>query len=163
VAGYLAVVVLTLGGIFFLGYLYGTHMFDEHLTIPMAFHTALASVLLGVGLVATVGSDFALLRPLLGRSVYARLLRAFLPFTAFTVFLVGWVMHMVSHEQSRSSAALWSAVLVLTALGFVSFVCVRIAALVGADLEKVERELRHAEKQSRTYAAELRALNVSLE
>jgi PAS domain S-box-containing protein len=155
-AGCLAVVVLSLGLIFLLGYLFGAPLFAGPDTIYMAWNTALGFVLLGVGLAATLGRDFEPLRQLLGPTIDARLLRAFLPATALTVCLVAWLMHLVSHRQTISSAALLAAVLVVASLFLVSLICTRIARSVGGELEQ-------SEQRSREYAARLQALNTALE
>jgi PAS domain S-box-containing protein len=158
-----AVVVTALGLIFTFGYVYEAPFLAGDSDIPMALNTALAFVAWGVGFLATAGPEFAPLRQLTGPSVHARLLRAFLPFTALTVCLVAWLMHIVSHGQSPSVAALFSAVLVVGAIFPVSFICTHLTRHVVGALDKADRELREAERQSRTYAAELQTLNACLE
>lgn len=162
-AGIFACCVTAMGLIFFLGYLYGAPFFSHRAVVPMAMNTSLAFVFLGVGLIATLGPGAFPLRRLSGRSVHARLLRAFLPFTALTVCAVAWLMHLVSLYVDAASAALLSAFLVVAALAPVGLICARIARLVGGELERAEQELREAERQSRGYAAQLQALNVTLE
>jgi PAS domain S-box-containing protein len=161
--GYLAAAVATLGFVFLLGYLYGSPFLTDELNIPMAVSTAIAFLFSGVGLIATVGPDFVLLRPFYGRSIQARLLRAFLPFTALTVCLVAWLMHVVTQESSPSSAALISAVLAVVSLTLVGFVCLHIARSVGSQLDQADQELQQAERQARRLAQELYAVNESLE
>jgi PAS domain S-box-containing protein len=164
IAGFLAVVVVSLGLIFLLGYLFGSPFFSgEASDIPMAVNTALAFVFLGVGLVATVGPDFPPLRQFMGPSVDARLLRVFLPFTALTACVVAWSMHLVSNRPTFTAPALVASMLVVVAIFVVSIICAHIARLVGGDLERAGRALQEAEKQSRAYAADLRALNLALE
>jgi PAS domain S-box-containing protein len=163
VAGILSCGVTALGLVFFLGYLYGAPFFSHSATIPMALETSVAFVFLGVGLIATAGPETFPLRLLSGPSVRARLLRVFLPFTALTVCIVTWLMHFASRYENAASAALLSAFLVVAALFPVSVICARIARMAGADLERAEQELRQADRQSRNYAAELHALNVTLE
>jgi two-component system, NtrC family, sensor kinase len=162
-AEFLGVIVTALGLIFTLGYLYGGPFFaGDSSLVPPAFNTSVALVFLGVGVVASIGPRAALVRHLTGSAVTARLLRAFLPFTAITVCAVAWLMHAAS-QQRASSAALVSAVLAVAAIFFVSLVCMRIAASIGADLDRAEHERRDAERQSREYSGELRRLNASLE
>ncbi|MFL5241692.1 MAG: PAS domain S-box protein [Gemmataceae bacterium] len=161
--GYLAAAIVTMGFVFFLGYLYGSPFLGDELNIPMAVNTATAFLFSGVGLVAMVGPEFVLLRPFYGRSIQARLLRAFLPFTALTVCLVAWLMHIVTQESSPSSAALISAMLAVVSLILVGSVCLRIARSVGWQLDLADQELQQAERQARRLAQELYALNESLE
>jgi signal transduction histidine kinase len=166
-ASLLAVIVASLGLIFALGYFYGAPFFSGPAAIPMAINTSLSFITLGVGLLVTAGPDTVPLRPLLGPSVHARLLRAFLPSTMLTVCVVAWSMSwltsLISQKESAPSAALVAALLVVAALLLVSFICARIAGVVGGDLERAEEELREAEGQSRQYAEELQILNASLE
>jgi PAS domain S-box-containing protein len=162
-AGIFACCVTAMGLIFFLGYLYGVPFFSTRAIIPMAWNTSLAFVFLGTGLIATAGPSTFPLRRLSGPTVNARLLRAFLPFTALTVCVVAWLMHLVGLYVDAASAALLSAVLVVVALFPVGFICARIARLVGGDLERADQELRDAESRSRNYADQLQALNVHLE
>src|SRR5581483_7768849 len=166
-ASLLAVLIASLGLIFALGYFYGAPFFSGLTNIPMAINTSLSFITLGTGLLATAGPDTVPLRPLLGPSVHARLLRAFLPSTMLTVCVVAWSMSwmtsFISQKESGPSAALVAALLVVAALLLVSYICARIAGVVGGDLERAEQELRAAEGQSRQYAAELQVLNASLE
>jgi PAS domain S-box-containing protein len=163
VVGYMALMVMALGLIFALGYLYGAPFLSDATTIPMALNTSLGLVVLGLGLIASAGPAVEPLHHLFGPSVYARLLRAFLPVTALTVCSVAWLMHFASRHEDPTAAALLSAVLVVAAIFPVSIICARIAQTVGGELLRAEQGLREAEKESRAYAAELQALNASLE
>src|SRR5262249_24332214 len=58
---------------------------------------------------------------------------------------------------------LLSAVLVVVALVPVGWICARIARSVGGELERHQQDLREAESRSRNYAAQLEALNSTLE
>jgi PAS domain S-box-containing protein len=162
IIGLLAVAVTALGLVFALSYLYEAP-FSSAETIPMALNTALGGIALGVGLLASAGPEATPLRLVIGPSIQARLLRAFLPFTVLIVCLVAWLMHYVSQGQTASITALFAAVLVVAALFPVGFITRHITRSLGGDLEQAAKELRQAEKQSRTYADELKALNASLE
>jgi two-component system NtrC family sensor kinase len=161
-AGYLGAGVATLGLVFVLSYVYGAPFFTEPI-IPMALHSALAFVALGGGLIATAGPKAAPLRLLVGPSVQAQLLRAFVPFTILVVAGVSGVMHFAGRNFQASPAALINSIVAVSSVAFVSFLCVRLADYVGADLERVQHELRQAEHASRGYAGELQMLNASLE
>lgn len=162
-AGYLGAGVATLGLVFMLSYAYGAPFFTGEPIIPMALHSSLAFVAIGVGLIATAGPDAAPLRLLVGPSVQAQLLRAFVPFTILVVAGVSGLMHFAGRNFEASPAALMNSIVAVGSLGFVSFLCVRLANHVGADLERVQLELRQAEHASRGYAVELQMLNASLE
>jgi two-component system, NtrC family, sensor kinase len=161
--GYLGAGVATLGLVFLLSYAYGAPFFTGEPIIPMALHSSLAFIALGAGLIATAGPDAAPLRLLVGPSVQAQLLRAFVPFTVLVVAGVSGLMHFAGRNFQASPAALMNSIVAVSSLGFVSFLCVRLATHVGADLERVQEELRQAEHSSRGYAGELQMLNASLE
>lgn len=162
-AAVLAAGVLAFGLIFTLGYLYGAPFFYGGATIPMALTTALGFLALGIGLIMTAGPEATGLRWLVGRAIYARLLRAFLPFTLATVALVAWLTFVVDKYRGASSAALLAALFLVGGVIVVSLVCAYIARLVGAELEQAEQGLRESEQQTREYADRLEALNASLE
>ena len=162
-AGYLGSGVATLGLVFMLSYAYGAPFFTGEPLIPMALHSSLAFVAVGAGLIASAGPDAAPLRLMVGPSVRAQLLRAFVPFTALVVAGVSILMHFAGRNFQASPAALINSIVAVSSLGFVSFLCVRLAHHVGADLERVQEDLRQAELASRGYAVELQMLNASLE
>jgi PAS domain S-box-containing protein len=163
-AGVLAAVVFGLGLVFTLGYVYGAPFFyGETSIIPMALPTALAFLALGLGLLAAVGPEGNPLRRPLGPTVYHRLLRVFLPFTLAAVGLAAWLTFLVDKYRGASFAALLSALLMVITLVMASLVCAYLARLVGADLDRAEAGLRRSEQQTRAYAAQLEALNATLE
>ena len=155
-AGYLRPGVAILGLVFMLSYAYWAPFFTGEPIIPMALHSSLAFVAIGTGLIATAGPDAAPLRLLVGPSVQAQLLRAFVPFTVLVVVGVSGVMHFAGRNYPASPAALMNSIVAVGSLVFVSFLCVRLANHVGADLERIQEELRPAEHASRGYAGELR-------
>jgi PAS domain S-box-containing protein len=163
-AGYLAVGVLAFGGVFLLGYLYGAPFVRSSSVIPMALNTALGFLLLGAGLSAAAGPHSPPLAQLFGPSVQARLLRAFLPAFVLAVIVVAWLMYLVSQSQGTpSGAALVSAALVVAAIFIVSLLCLRIAGSLGGELERAQRDLQEMNQLSKAYAAELQAVNTTLE
>src|SRR5579871_1656941 len=162
-AAILACCVTAMGLIFFLGYLYGAPFFSKQAAIPMALNSSLGFVFLGVGLIAGGRPHTFPLRSLSGPTVHARLFLAFLPFTAIIVCAVAWLMHLVSMYVDAGSAALLSAILVVAAPVPVGWTCARIARRVGGQREQAEEDLREAERHSRDYAAQLQALDITLE
>ena len=159
----LALTVLSMSLVFSLGYLFGSPFFYGQPAVPMAFNTALAFFSMGVGLVAFMGPEVAPLANLLGTSIPARLLRAFLPFTVITIAVVAGLTHVLGGTRGTSQAALVTALLTVAAMFLASFLCDRIAQAVSFSLEEAEDKLRQAEQESRHYAARLEVLNASLE
>src|SRR5262249_29784718 len=114
---FLILTVVSISLVFTLGYLYGAPFFygQPTVAIPMAFNDALALFLLGAGMVGVLGPKASPLGHLLGLSVSARLLRAFLPFTVLTVAVVAWLTHLLRGAGDTDSAALITALLVVAA------------------------------------------------
>jgi signal transduction histidine kinase len=149
IAGASALVAVGIGVVFSLGYLFSPNaplMYGTQ-SIPMALNTALAFVVLGVGLVAASGpSSFPLAR-LCGPSTQARLLRIFLPLVSVTVGLVAWLTHLVDRSAGASSAAITAAFLATASIIAFGALCERLASWVGADLERTEAQLQRANDQ----------------
>jgi PAS domain S-box-containing protein len=160
---FLTVMVLAISLAFALGYLFGASNFSGQPAMPMAFHTALSFILLGMGTIISLSPRYSPLRRLRGYSVSARLLRAFLPFTVITVGLVAWLTHVLGSSTEPDSPALLTALLAVAAMALASFLCSQIARVVSNNLEQAEHKLRQAELQSREYANRLEILNATLE
>jgi two-component system NtrC family sensor kinase len=141
VGGTLGLLVLAAGAIFLLGYLFDAPLLYGGRAIPMALNTALAFVVLGMGIVAEAGSRAFPLRPLLGPSVHSRLLRAFLPFVVVLVCMVAWLIHLVTINVGDSAAAILSALSAVLAMIIAGVICARIARRVGGQLERAEEAL----------------------
>ena len=77
--------VATAGAVIVLGNLYAVLPLYRGSQIPMARGTGFSLLLAGLGLIAAAGPAGLLLRPVLGRSVRARLLRVFLPYAFLVV------------------------------------------------------------------------------
>src|SRR5262249_32092466 len=155
----LDLLVLAMSLVFALGYLFGDPFFQGQPGLPMAFPSALAFILVGLGLLLMMEPEVSPLGHLLGASVSARLVRAVLPFTMVTVGVIAWLTHLLGNSREASSAGLITAVLAVAAMFLAGFLCDRIAQVVSADLEEAERKLREAERQSRNYASRLEILN----
>ena len=95
-AGLMGLAVMTLGLVFGLGYLYAAPLFYGGPAIPMALNTAAAFAVLGLGLIGAAGPAALPLRPFVGTSVRAQLLRAFLPFTVLIVLVSDWLTQAVA-------------------------------------------------------------------
>ena len=155
VAAALASLVFVAGFVGATGYLYGTPLLYGSSIIPLAVTTTLAFFMLGGGLLAAAGPGSVILRPLLGGSVRARLLRVFLPLTVLMVLAQGFL----SRELSRSSSLNLALVLALWSLVFMVMagVAVTLAARgIGRALDRANVERKHAEarirKLNRVYA-----------
>ncbi len=126
-----------------LGYIYGSPLLYGGTTIPMALPTALAFLLLGGGLVAATGPETLPLRPFLGPSARALLLRAFVPVTVLFIFANRYLAYVaLAHVKVNAAfvAALWALVSVV----IVSLIVSRIAHGIGSAIDRAEAERAQA-------------------
>jgi signal transduction histidine kinase len=147
VGGMLGLLVIAAGSIFLLGYLFDAPLLYGGRAIPMALNTAVAFVVLGIGLVAEAGPRAFPLRALRGPSVHSRLLREFLPFVVVLVCSVAWLIHLVTINVGDSAAAILSALSAVLAVLIAALICARIARRVGGQLERAEEALLHAQEE----------------
>jgi PAS domain S-box-containing protein len=131
-----------------LGYLYGMPLLYSSSVIPVAFTTTLAFLLLTTGLIAAAGPDCFPLRPFVGTSARALLLRAFLPVTVLCVVSNGLVYNVVPGYVRVNHALLGALSALLSAL-LVSLVVFRIAEVIGGRIDAAERERARAEQALR--------------
>jgi len=143
-AGLLSLAVLTSGLVFSLGYLYAAPLLYGGTAIPMALNTAAAFCVLGVGLIAAAGPGALPLRPFVGQSIRARLLRAFLPFAVAIVLISDWLTQAVAWFADPKAMALASAVSVAVATVIAAAMCWFFADRIGGQLDRAEVELKSA-------------------
>jgi two-component system cell cycle sensor histidine kinase/response regulator CckA len=127
------------------GYLSGTPLLYGGSVIPMAAPTTVAFLLSGVALVAVAGREGLVLRPFVGPSVRARLLRTFLPLTA--AMLLGQAfLRTVLAEPLGISRGLGSALFVMLFAGVAGIVVVWAARGIARIVDAVEAKRRRAEE-----------------
>ena len=153
-SGVLGVLVVMLGLVGTMGYLFGTPLFYGGDVIPMAGTTTFAFLLLGVGLTTAAGPECLPLRTLVGSSVRARLLRTFLPLTGFIILAQGWLHQII--PAFFSNPALTAALLALGLAGVMALLVSVAGRSISSDLDRANAACQQAE-------AEIRALNLELE
>jgi two-component system NtrC family sensor kinase len=136
--------VATSGAIFVLGYGYAAPLLYGGPRIPMALNTAVCFVLLGAGLIGAAGPGAAPLRAMVGTSIRARLLRAFLPFTVALVLASDWLTLSMAWLAPRSWMAIASLGSVAIAVVIAASLCAVFSGRIGGQLERAEDELRRA-------------------
>jgi two-component system cell cycle sensor histidine kinase/response regulator CckA len=141
VAGGLGAVVLALGLLVGLTYVYGTSPFGRSAMVPLALTTALAFTCLGTALVALGGAVRFPLRPLIGPSHAARLARSFLPLVPLVLLAQAGFYALAPVFDN----ALRDALLSLVVIGAVLFGVLGAARAAGRALDRVDAERRRAE------------------
>ena len=149
-----ASIILTAYLVVLLGYLYGMPLLYGGKIIPVALTTTLAFLVLSGGIIAAAGPNHFPLRPFMGTSARALLLRAFLPLTVVVVLANG-ILYNVVPGNVRVNHALLGAISALLSALVVSLVVSRAAGVIGAKIDIAERERREAEEGLRSERAEL--------
>ena len=151
-----ATIVFSIGFVIVLGYIYGTPLLYGGTVIPVALTTGAAFVLLGVGIITSAGLYNWPIRLFIGSSVYARLMRAFFPFTIALILIHGWFD--VNIYPFISNPVLISSWILILSLVIVSIIVAKIAKIIGGDIDKVNLELREAEESLRSQEEKYRSL-----
>lgn len=146
IASGLAVIVIIIGTIVILGYLYRTPLFYGGEVVPMALTTAIAFVCLGVGLTLFIGKQYWPLCLLAGTSTHARLMRTFFPITIFVVLFEGWIYTYIFCKP-KSNPALISSWIVILLMITVGFLIARIANIIGNTIDAAETKRKLAEEK----------------
>lgn len=134
-----------------LGYCYGTPLLYGGSVIPMALPEALGFIFLQVGIVIAIGPLHPPLRPLMGNSAHAQLLRAFLPITLVAVVLNGFLSQALP-DSLRTNGAVISALTAVVILLITTVVVSRVALVLGHTMEVAEAKNNEAREQLREQA-----------
>jgi PAS domain S-box-containing protein len=157
ISGITATIVLSVGLVVVLGYLYGTPLLYGGNIIPVALPTALACVALGAGLIGAAGPSCWPLSVLAGPSVRARLLRTFLPVMVAVVLSEGWLSAFLL-RQSDINPVLVSSLTAVLFVMLVSVIVSRLAALTGQRIDRAEAERMQVEQALRASQSRLQAI-----
>jgi len=141
----LASIVVSVGLVVVLGYLFGTPLLYGGTIIPVALTTAIAFVFMGFGITAAAGQDYWPTRAFTGSSVRARLLRAFLPVTIALILIQGW-LDIIIYPLVRIHVLTSSLMVILSVILF-SIIISKISQVIGGDLDRANTERKCAEEQ----------------
>jgi PAS domain S-box-containing protein len=141
----LGTVIAFIAGVTIIGYWYGAPLLYGGTIIPVAFTTAVALGVLGVGLNAAAGPDSWPLFSVTGVSTRARILRELLPVILILVLIVNWI-NTVIVGHADSSVVLASAVMGILSLVVVYVVVSKTSRKIGDAIDQSERERKKAEE-----------------
>ncbi|GBE58333.1 blue-light-activated protein [bacterium BMS3Abin01] len=139
-------------------YLFSVPLLHNGRIIPMTFLTAVATIILCLGLLAAVGPASWPLRFLVGPTLRARLLRVFLPLTVIIVMVEGWVIHMVHSYTDSFNPALVSSSLALVFIIISGLLVVRLVQVIDDSIDHADMERRLAETDLGRSEERLRGL-----
>jgi PAS domain S-box-containing protein len=138
VAGLLGVTVLTIGFVASLGYIYGGPLVMGLGWAPIKLTSALATLLVGVGLVTVGGPTAWPNRLFVGSSVHTMMLRWLVPLMTVAIVVSGIADADVF---SHSSRAIGSALNTIVSVAVTLFVVSYLGRLIGGRIEQTEQHV----------------------
>ncbi|MHB9105421.1 MAG: PAS domain S-box protein [Armatimonadota bacterium] len=149
-------IILT-SALFFLSYLFRTPLLYGTVYIPIAFTATIAALLLGIGLVATVGNASVPLQWFAGTSTRARLLRAFLPLTALVMLLLSLAQFLTTRFTLLNPAIAASILIILFEVVITSAI-LQVARVIGNQIDRAEEERESSLQQLAEERSRLRTV-----
>ena len=140
----LASVVVSVGLVILLGYLYGTPQLYGEEYRYVALPSGIMLVFLGTGLIAAAGPEHFPLRLLVGPSIRALLMRSFLLVIFVVILIEGTFRGLFS--LLGLTMALRAALSALIAMAIASIVISQISRVVGGAMDRAEAERKRAEQ-----------------
>lgn len=121
------------------GYLYNTPILYGDTTIPIALSTGLCFLLTSITLFMCNGYNKFPLLLFCGNKTYARLLRTFLPLTAFLILASGAFQTYIRNKYF-SNEALVISIVAIAAMILVTFVTIYLSRVISTQIDKAESE-----------------------
>jgi PAS domain S-box-containing protein len=140
----LASVVVSVGLVVLLGYLYGTPQLYGGGYRYVALPAGIMFVFLGTGLIVTAGPEHFPLRLLVGPSIRALLMRSFLPVIFVVILIEGTFRGLFS--LLGLTMALRAAMSALIAMAIASIVISQMSRIVGGAMDRAEAERKRTEQ-----------------
>lgn len=144
-AASLGIIVGLSGFIALLGYVFGTPLLYSGSLIRLAPTTALAYLFLGVGLVALAGSKTIFLRPFIGQSASARVLRVFLPLI-ISILLFQGILNVFLPRYFNINPALLLVLLTMFSIFLSVWVMLYVTRIIFQIADHAEKERIMAEE-----------------
>jgi PAS domain S-box-containing protein len=162
VAGYLVMLSIGINVVVSIGYLFRTPLLYSYIVhgnhiVPVALPTAICFILIGVAIIAKIGAACFPLKPLVGNSTKARLLRAFVPLIFGFVLLDG-IAYSFLPSYKHFNPALIPAIMALLFIGTASIVIYRVANKIGSAIDNAEMERKNSEEDLRESEERFRTL-----
>ncbi len=133
-AAILSIFVFLLGFVFTLGYLYGAPFLYGGTIIPVALTTAIAFVFLGAGLININGWDHWPINYFIGPTVYARLMRVFVPVIVVLTLIQGWLNVVI--VPITGNYVLTTTLVVLLSAIIIGFIVFKLSQAIGGDIDR---------------------------
>jgi PAS domain S-box-containing protein len=155
------VAVVLIAALFTLGYFYSAPFLYGSTVLPIALPASLIYLAAGVGLIVAAGPAFRPVYWFLGTSIFARLLRVFLPISVGAVLASNAVLAL-AREVWPVNPAILIALLMVAILVLITWIVTRVARGLGRELDTARAQtdeaiaaLRH---ESERLAVTLRSI-----
>ncbi|MGC1454367.1 MAG: diguanylate cyclase [Nitrospirota bacterium] len=155
-AAFPAMAAGSIGFIVILGYLHGTPLLYGGNIIPVALPTAIAFVLIALGLIAATGPSVFPVRGFIGPTVRSRLMRAFLPSIVIFILIDG-LIYETTFSRARNPALISSAIALLSII-LVGVLVSKISKSIGDEIDRAHSERDIAEVENRKTEAKYKNL-----
>jgi len=136
----LGILVAFAGFTALLGYLFGSPILYKGNIIPLSMPTAIAFLLLGLGLIFMAGPKGILLRQFIGQSTSARVLRTILPLVLSAIILEGVLDIKLSQTLNINPIPLLALLTIIFSI-ITTYVVIWLTKKLFYGVEKAEREL----------------------
>lgn len=137
-AAFSATIVILGGFVMTVGYMYGTPLLYGGSIIPVALPSAIAFVLLGLGMATALGRDVLPVRFFVGPTVRGQLMRTFLPLIGSFALLYGLLFNAALLRASNP--ALVSSLVALISAIIVGMIASRMAKSIGNRIDNANAE-----------------------
>ena len=152
---FFGVVILSCGVVTSIGYLYQAPLLYGSPVIPVSLPAAIAFLFLGTEVWAAAGRDCWPTRCLVGDSVRAKLLRAFLPVVALTLVVLLAIDQVL---PSRYVTPLLGSLELLGGLLVVTVIVARLGSGIGGDIDKGIAERKRLQGELEKHSLHLEEL-----
>ncbi len=144
VSAILSLIVFSLNGIYYLGYLFRAPLFYGGRFIPIALTSVLAFLFLSLALMLSAGQTTWPVRSFVGSSIKARLMRVFIPVSFVIVLFQGLLSEVFNPWNINPAYRV--AVAALLACVFSILIITYMAHSIGAEIDRGDRARLEAEK-----------------
>jgi PAS domain S-box-containing protein/putative nucleotidyltransferase with HDIG domain len=156
-ASILSAIVMIIGTVVILGYLYGTPLLYGGTTVPMALSTAIAFVFLGTGLMVSIGTQCWPFYLVVAPTTGIRITRSFMPIIIAIVLVNGWLVAN-ANMVFPLNPALMSVLLCIVFLVISAYSISKIAKSLGNKIDRTEDNYKHAMMELSTHNKHNKAL-----
>ncbi|NBP67747.1 MAG: PAS domain-containing sensor histidine kinase [Cytophagia bacterium] len=137
--GILSVFIFFTALVILVGYLYNTPIFYGDTTIPIAITTGLCFLFTSIALFICNGFNSFPLFLFYGPQTYTRLLRAFIPLTAFLI-MAGGTFQVYLKSRYLANEAITISIVVISAMILVTIVTIYLSKIISNQIDRVESE-----------------------